>query len=66
MLDEEYFYIKFELKNIRPNEKVFLPSRILFKRIPKFIEYEIKSKHNSDIQRGKITQEFIRVENIKS
>lgn len=66
MPDEEYFYIKFELKNIRPNEKVFLPSRILFKRIPKFIEYEIKSKHNSDIQRGKITQEFIRVENIKS
>lgn len=50
--DEEYYFIKYEQKNIRPNEKIFLPSRLLFKNIPEFIEYEIKSKFNSNIQKG--------------
>lgn len=50
--DEEYYYIKFEQKKIKPNEKIFLPSRILFKNIPELIEYEIKSKYNSNIQKG--------------
>lgn len=52
--DEEYCYIKFEQKNIKPNEKISLPSRILFKNIPELIEYEIKSKHNPNIQKGVI------------
>lgn len=50
--DEEYYYIKFEQKNIKPNEKIFFPSRLLFKNIPELIEYEIKSKHNPNIQKG--------------
>lgn len=50
--DEEYYYIRFEQKNIKPNEKIFLPSRMLFKNIPELIEYEIKSKHNPNIQKG--------------
>lgn len=53
-VDEKYTYIRFEQKSIRANEKVFLPSRLLFKNIPEFIEYEIKSKHNPNIQKGKI------------
>lgn len=55
--DEEYFYIRFEQKNIKPNEKIFLPSKMLFKNIPELIEYEIKSKHNPNIQKGTISCE---------
>ena len=52
--DEEYYYVKCEQKNIKPNEKILLPARLIFKEIPKCIEYEIKTKHNSKIMKGQI------------
>ena len=52
--DEKYYYVKFNQKEIKPNESIFFPSRIIFKKIPDFIEYEIKSKHNPDKKIGKI------------
>lgn len=52
--DEEYYYVKCEQKNIKPNEKILLPARLVFKEIPKSIEYEIKTKHNSKIMKGYI------------
>jgi len=52
--DEEYYYVKCEQKHIKPNEKILLPARLIFKEIPKSIEYEIKTKHNSKIMKGQI------------
>lgn len=55
--DEKYFYIKFEQKNIKPNEKIYFPSRLFFKSVPNSISYEIKSKYNSKIISGNIILE---------
>lgn len=52
--DNKYIYVKAELKSIKPNEKVKFPSILIFKNIPNFIEYEIKSKLNPNIKKGKI------------
>lgn len=52
--DEEYYYVKCEQKRIKPNEKILLPARLIFKEIPKFIRYEIKTKFNSKIMKGQI------------
>lgn len=53
--DDDYYYIKYEQKDIKPNEVISLPSRILFLDEPEFIEYEIKTKHNPNTQYGKIS-----------
>ena len=50
--DEKFVYIKAELKSIKPNEKIKFPSILIFKKIPDFIEYEIKSKLNPNIKNG--------------
>lgn len=52
--DDKHYYIKYEQKKIKPNEKIFLPSRLFFKKIPNRINYEIKSKYNANIQKGEI------------
>ena len=52
--DEEYYYIKCEQKNIKPNEKIILPARLIFKEIPDCIEYEIKTKYNYKVMNGRI------------
>lgn len=52
--DQDYYYIKFEQKEIKPNEVIALPSRLFFKEIPEFICYKIKTKHNPNIQEGKV------------
>lgn len=52
--DEEYYYVKCEQKHVKPNEKILLPARLIFKEIPKSIKYEIKTKHNSKIMKGQI------------
>lgn len=52
--DNQYYYIKYEQKKIKPNEKIFLPSRLFFKEKPNCINYEIKSKYNANIQKGEI------------
>lgn len=51
---DEYYFLKYEQKNIKPNEVISLPSKILFKKMPEEIEYEIKTKYNPNIQKGKI------------
>ncbi len=51
---ENYYFLKYEQKNIKPNEVISLPSKILFRKIPEDIEYEIKTKYNPNIQKGKI------------
>lgn len=55
--DKDYYYIQYEQKNIKPNEKILLPARLMFKQIPEYIEYEIKTKHNPKILTGKIEKE---------
>lgn len=52
--DEDYYYVKYTQKEIKPNEKIFFPSKLIFVKIPKCIEYEIKTKHNPNIMKGKI------------
>lgn len=54
MCDEEYYYVRCEQKNIKPNEKILLPAKLIFKEIPIYIEYEIKTKHNPKVMTGKI------------
>ena len=49
-----YYFLKYEQKNIKPNEVISLPSKILLRKIPEDIEYEIKTKYNPNIQKGKI------------
>lgn len=53
--DSDYYFIKFEQKEIKPNEVIFIPSRLLFKEKPDYIDYELRTKHNPNIQKGKIT-----------
>ena len=48
------YFLKYEQKNIKPNEVISLPSKILLRKIPEDIEYEIKTKYNPNIQKGKI------------
>ncbi len=55
--DDKYFYIRFEQKEIKPNDNISIPSKLLFKTPPDYIEYEIKTKHNPNIQKGKIHRE---------
>lgn len=52
--EDDYCFFKYEQKNIKPNEVIALPSKILFRKIPDNIEYEIKTKYNPNIQKGKI------------
>lgn len=49
-----YFYVKFEVNKINPNQLIFLPSRLFFTKEIKTIEYEINSKYNPKVKKGKI------------
>ena len=51
---DDFQYIKFNIKKINPNEKVFLPSRLFFTGEIKSIDYEIVSKYNPDVKKGRI------------
>jgi len=55
--DENYCYLKFNQKEIKPNELIHLPSRIIFVKQLDIIEYEIKTKHNPNTKIGKILNE---------
>lgn len=52
--DDKYDYITFNQKEIKPNELIHTPSRLLFLSKPSIIEYEIKTKYNPNIKTGKI------------
>ncbi|MBR4671970.1 MAG: putative DNA binding domain-containing protein [Bacilli bacterium] len=53
--DEDYYYLKYNQREIKPNELIHLPARIIFIDKPNEIEYEIKTKYNSNINKGKIS-----------
>ena len=49
-----YYIVKFVVNNINPNQMIFLPSRLFFTKDVKNIEYEINSKYNPKVKKGKI------------
>jgi len=52
--DNNNYYIKFVINKINPNQMIFLPCRLFFNKNIKAIEYEINSKYNPEIKKGKI------------
>ena len=52
--DDLNYILKFNIKYLKQKNSMFFPSVIILKDIPEYIEYEINSKHNADIIRGKI------------
>ena len=54
IIEGEYCFIRYEQKNIKPNEDISLPARILFSNELDEIEYEIRTKFNPNIQKGRI------------
>lgn len=54
LFKDGYHYIKFVINKINPNEKIFLPSRLFFTKDVKEIEYEVNSKYNSKVKKGKL------------
>jgi len=52
--DDEYLYIKTEIKSIKPNEKIKFPTILFFKQKPTFIDYEIKTKYNPYVKNGRL------------
>ena len=54
--DNEYIYITFEQKEIKPNEVISFPSKIFVSSTIDKVEYEIKTKHNPNIKKGIITK----------
>jgi len=44
----------FNMKYLKQNTNMYLPSVLLFKKIPEFIEYEIRSRHSPEIIRGRL------------
>ncbi len=44
----------FHVNYLKHNSKIAFPSVLLFKEKPNYIEYEIKSKHNPEVKKGKI------------
>lgn len=58
IVEAEYCFIRYEQKNIKPNEAISFPARILFNSELDEIEYEIKTKYNPNIQKGKIIKKL--------
>ena len=52
--EDNFYYIKFSQKDIKPNEIVLFPSQILLSDKIGYIDYEIKTKLNYNIQKGRI------------
>lgn len=52
--EDNFYYIKFSQKDIKPNEIVLFPSKILLSDKIGYIDYEIKTKLNYNIQKGRI------------
>lgn len=44
----------FNIKYLKQNTSMYLPSVLLFNRIPEYIEYEIRSKYSPEIIRGRL------------
>jgi len=49
-----YYYIRFSYSQIKPKEKIFLPTRLFFYGDIEYLEYRINSKFNSEIKTGRI------------
>ncbi|MBQ5918609.1 MAG: hypothetical protein IIW92_08625 [Lachnospiraceae bacterium] len=47
--------LSFHITYLKHNTSMTFPSVLLFKQIPEYMEYEITSKHISEIIKGKIT-----------
>ncbi len=54
LFKDGFYFIKFVINKINPNQMIFLPSRLFFSKNVKSIEYEINSKYNPKIKKGKI------------
>lgn len=48
---------KFNVRYLKQHTKMYLPSVLLFKRLPDKIKYEIKSKYSKDVVKGEINIE---------
>lgn len=45
--------IKFNIRYLKQNTNMYLPTHLFFKKLPEYIEYEIKSKHVPDVVEGR-------------
>lgn len=50
--DEDYEILHFNLKYLKQNISMFIPTNIHFNKLPDVIKYEIKSKYSADITKG--------------
>lgn len=50
--DEDYNILYFNLKYLKQNISIFIPTNIHFNVLPETINYEIKSKHCADVVEG--------------
>ena len=49
----DYNIIKFNISYLKQNTNMYLPTYLFFKRLPEYIEYEIKSKYVPDVVEGR-------------
>jgi hypothetical protein len=50
--DEDYNILHFNLKYLKQNISMFIPTNIHFSKLPDVIKYEIKSKYNAEVVKG--------------
>ena len=46
--------LSFNIEYLKHNTSMAFPSKLLFKNVPRIIEYEITSKYTPDMVKGKI------------
>lgn len=44
----------FNIQYLKQHKKMFFPSRLFFKKAPRFIKYEINSKHSPEVFKGEL------------
>lgn len=49
----DYDILKFNIKYLKQNTSMYFPTHLFFKKLPEYIEYEIKSKHVPDVVEGR-------------
>lgn len=52
--NDEFDILTFNISYLKQNTKMYLPTHLVIREIPTFIEYEIRSKHIPDVISGKV------------
>lgn len=52
--NDENDIITFNIRYLKQNTNMYLPSLLIFKQIPEYFEYEIRSKYTPDVVRGRV------------